>query len=306
MFGYVVVNEPELRIREFDLYRSYYCGICMDLKDHYGQRGRLTLSYDTTFLALLLTSLYEPGETERSMRCAVHPFKKHAVRRNEYTQYAADIGIILSYYSCLDDWNDERDAGKRLMAAALANKFEEASDRHPDKAALIRTELDELRELEKSAREPGCALSPAVLLDRAGGIFGSLMAEVFDVRHDIWSAALRRTGFYLGKFIYILDAYDDLKKDEKTGSFNPLLGLRDRPDFEGFVKGILTMTISECTAAFETLPIVENVDILRNILYSGIWCKFNEKNNDKNNEIKGKRNGAASRQLSGERTAENE
>ena len=298
MFGYVVVNEPELRIREFDLYRSYYCGICMDLKDSYGQRGRLTLSYDTAFLALLLTSLYEPGEAEQSMRCAIHPLKKHAVRRNEYTQYAADIGIILSYYSCLDDWNDERDAGKKVMAAALSKKFEKASLRHPDKAALIRTRLDELRELEKSSQRPESTSSPAVLLDRAGGIFGDLMAEVFDLRHDIWSTALRRTGFYLGKFIYILDAYDDLKKDEKSGSFNPLLMLGDRPDLDGFVKGILTMSISECTASFETLPIVENIDILRNILYSGIWCKFNE--------ITGKRSGAAPRELSAERTAENE
>ena len=298
MFGYVVVNEPELRIHEFDLYRSYYCGICMDLKDHYGQRGRLTLSYDTAFLALLLTSLYEPGETERTIRCAVHPFKKHAVRQNEYTRYAADIGIILSYYSCLDDWNDERDAGKKLMAAALSKKFEAASLRHPGKASLIRAKLDDLRVLEKSAQEPDTAPSPAVLLDRAGGIFGELMAEIFDLKHDIWSAALRRTGFYLGKFIYILDAYDDLKKDEKSGSFNPLLMFGDRPGLRGYVKGILTMTISECTAAFETLPIVENIDILRNILYSGIWCKFNE--------TEGKRDGASPRELSGERTAENE
>ena len=75
MFGYVVVNEQDLKIREFNLYRSYYCGMCMDLKEHYGQTGRLTLSYDTAFLALLLTSLYEPGDTVRSIRCIPHPFE---------------------------------------------------------------------------------------------------------------------------------------------------------------------------------------------------------------------------------------
>ena len=298
MFGYVVVNEPELRIREFDLYRSYYCGICMDLKDHYGQTGRLTLSYDTAFLALLLTGLYEPDGSERSARCAVHPLRKHMIRRNECTQYAADIGIILSYYSCLDDWNDEHDAGKKLMAAALKNKCAAASLRHPEKASLIEAKLNELRELEGRAKEPDSALSPAVLLDRAGGIFGDLMAEVFDYKGDIWSPPLRRTGFYLGKFIYILDAYDDLEKDAKSGSFNPLLAFGERPDLDSYVKGILTMTISECTAAFETLPIVENIDILRNILYSGIWCKFNER--------EGKRRGTETAALSRERTAQDE
>ena len=116
MFGYVTVNEPELRIREYHLYRSYYCGMCMDLKDNYGQSGRMTLSYDTVFLALLLTSLYEPPETLRSVRCAVHPLEKHATRQNEYTRYAADMNIILSYYSCVDDWNDEKEMKKKLMA----------------------------------------------------------------------------------------------------------------------------------------------------------------------------------------------
>ena len=103
------------------------------------------------------------------------------------------------------------------------------------------------------------------------------MAEVFDYRKDMWSPALRNTGYYLGKFIYILDAYDDLEKDMRTGSFNPLAQLHGRPDLDSYVRGILTMTVSECSAAFETLPIVENADILRNILYSGIWSKFEER-----------------------------
>ena len=170
------------------------------------------------------------------------------------------------------------------MAAALKKKFDAANARHPEKAALIGQKLQELRELENSSQGQDSVLSPAVLLDRAGGIFGDLMAEVFDYRHDLWSAPLRRTGFYLGKFIYILDAYDDLGKDVKHGSFNPLLMMKDRPDLARYVRGLLTMTISECTAAFETLPIVENIDILRNILYSGVWCKFNDREGTAQNE----------------------
>lgn len=277
MFGYVVVSEQDLKIREFNLYRSYYCGMCMDLKEQYGQAGRLTLSYDTVFLALLLTSLYEPADLKRDIRCAVHPVEKHAARQNEYTRYAADVNIILSYYSCLDDWNDEKDPKKRMFAALLKNKSDKACSLYSEKAAVIREKLSELNELEKKARngeEPG--LTPAVLLDRAGSIFGDLLAEVFDCRKDTWSPALRRVGFHLGKFIYILDAYDDLEKDEKNGSFNPLLGMKDKPHLDDYVRGVLTMTLSDCTGAFETLPVVENIDILRNILYCGIWCKFEE------------------------------
>ena len=277
MFGYVVVSEQDLKIREFNLYRSYYCGMCMDLKENYGQTGRLTLSYDTVFLALLLTSLYEPEDLVRDIRCAVHPVEKHRTRQNDYTRYAADINIILSYYSCLDDWNDEKDPKKKMFAALLKSKSERACALYPEKAAVIRGKLSELGELEKRAgsrEEPD--LTPAALLDRTGSIFGDLLAEVFDCRKDTWSPALRRVGFNLGKFIYILDAYDDLEKDEKNGSFNPLLSMKDKPHLDDYVRGVLTMTLSDCTGAFETLPVVENIDILRNILYCGIWCKFEE------------------------------
>ena len=275
MFGYVVVNEQELKIREFNLYRSYYCGMCMDLKEHYGQTGRLTLSYDTVFLSLLLTGLYEPEEVKRSIRCFVHPFEKHASSQNEYTRYAADMGMILSYYSCLDDWKDEKSQAKRLCAAALKGGSGKACALYPDKVSVIREKLDELHALEKTAADTD--LTPAAVLDKAAGIFGELLAEVFDCKKDSWSPALRRVGHELGRFIYILDAYDDLEKDMKSGSFNPLMPMKDRPGFDQYVRGVLTMALSDCTAAFETLPVVENIDILRNILYSGIWCKFEEK-----------------------------
>ena len=277
MFGYVVVSEEDLRIREFKLYRSYYCGMCMDLKEYYGQSGRLTLSYDTVFLSLLLTSLYEPQDTVREIRCAVHPLERHTCRQNEFTRYASDLNIILSYYSCLDDWNDEKDPKKRVFASILKSRSERACERYPEKAAVIQEKLQALHELENTYRSgSGQTLPSASLLDRAGSIFGELLSEVFDCRKDEWSAALRRCGYYLGKFIYILDAYDDLEKDEKNGSFNPLLAMKDKPNLDDYVRGVLTMALSDCTGAFETLPIVENIDILRNILYCGIWCKFEE------------------------------
>ena len=100
MFGYIVVNKPEMKFREFDVYQSYYCGLCKSLKDNYGKMGQITLSYDMTFLALLLTSLYEPETVSGYRRCAVHPAKKHFYRQNEFTDYAADMNILLSSAGC--------------------------------------------------------------------------------------------------------------------------------------------------------------------------------------------------------------
>ena len=310
MFGYVVINEPELRIREFDLYRSYYCGLCEELHEHYGRFGQLTLNYDTAFLGLLLTCLYEPeDETFEKASCIAHPFSKRPRRRNKYTQYAAHVTILLSWYSMRDNWEDEQQIRGLAMSGILHGGFKRAKELCPEKAQVIADCLERLHTLEKQAAcsaAPGdgnngsdrsnmdSSLSPQetqgspqpgarqdVSPDQAGACFGDLMAELFAFQHDEWEEPLRRMGYSLGKFIYLLDAYDDLEDDADSGSFNPLLPVRARmqeqgTDFNGYMRTLLTMLMASCTRAFEILPIVKNIDILRNILYAGVWTKFEE------------------------------
>ena len=108
MYGYVIINQSELKFKEFELYRSYYCGFCRKLREKYGFPGQMTLSYDMTFLIMLLCDLYDAEDITGSTRCAAHPLVSHPTRVNEFTDYAADMNLILSYYSCLDDWTDER------------------------------------------------------------------------------------------------------------------------------------------------------------------------------------------------------
>ena len=85
---------------------------------------------------------------------------------------------------------------------------------------------------------------------------------------------MRRFGFYLGKFVYLMDAYEDLEKDRADGTYNPLLSSSSRPDFEDWMKKILTMMMAECAAEFERLPVLKDLAILRNILYAGVWTKY--------------------------------
>lgn len=293
MFGYIVFNQDELKFREFKLYRSYYCGLCSVLHKNYGRAGQLTLSYDTTFLALLLSSLYEPEDAQQLVRCIVHPLSKHPTRVNPCVEYAADINVLLSYYSCRDDWSDEHSALKLALASLLSGGRKKICASYPEKAEVIRTQLSLLSDAEKENSAD---------IDRVSGYFGTLMSEVFAMRQDEWENTLRRMGFYLGKFIYILDAYDDLEKDRKKNVYNPFLAgsaLRKKaaqagesdpgagqaaalpPDpssetFEEEVRMILTMMMAECAKCFETLPVLNNVEILRNILYSGVWSKFED------------------------------
>ena len=113
-------------------------------------------------------------------------------------------------------------------------------------------------------------------LDYMAGNFGKIMGELFVYRDDEWKDVLYRTGFFLGKFIYLMDAYEDLEEDRKKGAYNPLLPLADRSDFDAWCGQILTMMMSECARSFEVLPIVQDADILRNILYAGVWNRFEQ------------------------------
>ena len=119
MFGYVVVNKPELKFREFDVYRAYYCGLCHSLSKRHGLSGQLTLSYDMTFLVILLSSLYEPEHSVTSKRCIVHPIKRQNIISSEFTDYVADMNVILSYFKCLDDWHDDRSVLKLAYSKLL-------------------------------------------------------------------------------------------------------------------------------------------------------------------------------------------
>ncbi|MBQ8401283.1 MAG: hypothetical protein IJX14_05060, partial [Clostridia bacterium] len=100
MFGFIQANIADLTEDEKARYHAAYCGLCRSLGERHGVSSRLSLTYDLTFLTLLLTSLYEPEETLGESRCIVHPTKPHGYMINRYTEYAADMTVALSYFKC--------------------------------------------------------------------------------------------------------------------------------------------------------------------------------------------------------------
>lgn len=263
MFGYVVANKSELKFKEFDIYRGYYCGLCHSLKSRHGIAGQMTLTYDMTFLAILLSSLYEPDTTKKLQRCVVHPIKKHLSITNTYTDYVADMNVLLSYFKAMDDWHDD----KSLLKLAFA-KIIKSNSIYPDKASSIKELLERLSQYE-SHNETN--------IDLVSGVFGEIMSILFVPHEDVWAPHLKRMGFFLGKFIYILDAYDDLEKDIKRNNYNPFKDICKDDNFDDRIKSMLTLMMAECSKAFEMLPIIENAEILRNILYSGVWSRISQK-----------------------------
>ncbi len=206
MFGYIVVNQPELRIREWEMYHSYYCGLCRVLKEKYGRVGQATLSYDMTFLLLLLSGLYEPETVRGESRCLMHPGKKHTYRYNELTEYVADMNMLLTEYKCMDDWKDDRKRLRLLMARILGRRTGENRRKYSRKLEQITAAMEELSRAEEQG---------VMDLDKMAGCFGRVMAQVVAIRKDEWEESLQRFGFYLGKYIYLLDAYEDIEEDLK-------------------------------------------------------------------------------------------
>lgn len=265
MFGYIIVNKAEMKFKEFDVYHSYYCGICRELKRKYGACGQAALSYDMTFLAILLTGLYEPTTRRGSCKCLAHPFESHETRNNIYTEYAADMNVLFANYKCQDDWRDEKKVWKYFYGRLLEGKSGKLKKEYGDKVRKISRLMREFSDAEKSEHTD---------IDTLSGLFGRVMAEIVAVREDEWAENLRNLGFFLGKFIYLCDAYEDVEADIRKGTPNPLKDRYRNSDFEEECKTILMMMMSECCREFEKLPILENVEILRNILYSGVWCRY--------------------------------
>ena len=148
MFGYVNVNKEELAPEAFSRYRAFYCGLCSRLKDLHGVKGRCTLSYDMTFLSILLTSLYEDQCCTGALRCPIHPAKPHDFIQSPYTDYAADMSVEMAYRKLLDDWNDDHSHTSRMMAAALEKKHLAVAARYPRQAAAIHLCLSRLQKGE--------------------------------------------------------------------------------------------------------------------------------------------------------------
>lgn len=162
MFGYVTANKPELKMREFGRYKAFYCGLCRRLGKTNGAVSRLTLSYDMTFLILLLSSLYEPEEQQERHRCLIHPGKKQWMIYNPITDYASDMNVLLSCYHFQDDWEDERSIVGLCGAKVFAGRAKKIAGQYPRQAEAIRKQLGRLAELEQKEsqnRMPSAVLS---------------------------------------------------------------------------------------------------------------------------------------------------
>lgn len=265
MLGVMTVRKDEMKFREFDRYRGFYCGLCRAIGRRCGAACRMALSFEMTFEAVLLTSLYESRTAEEKRRCALHPLQRRLMLSNEAIDYCADLSALISYYDLRDGWEDERRVDKLASSELLSRAARRAGKAHPRQRDAVLAYVSALHEVERS-NDPN--------LDAAANLTGELMAELMVMRQDVYERDLRELGFYLGKFIYLCDCYEDIERDRKKRNYNPLIARSGSKDFMADCGRMLSDMMARATLAFERLPILQDAEIMRNILYSGIWLRF--------------------------------
>ena len=271
MFGYIRPLKDELKVREFEQFKTCYCALCHTLKEEYGFISRFFLNYDFTFLAMLLWDAGEKPEP-RCARCAASPLiKKNYCAPTAALRDCAGYSVILSWWKLKDAIKDEGFFKKTrawFFSILTRRAYKKAARKYPAYAKVVGEKLEKLAELEKEN---------SASLDQAADQFAVLTDALAESETD---KARRRTLeqllYHTGRFIYILDATDDIEEDVRNGRYNPAAGRFNVTDgvLDDLSKKAIEITmrhsINMIGTAYELLP--ENVwsPVTRNIIYLGM------------------------------------
>ncbi len=264
MFGFVVTNPDKLTEEQNARYRGVYCGVCRAMGDRQGKAHRMALTYDLVLPVLLFSSVTRTGYEESEIRCGAHPFKKHTALRNEYTDFAADMNILLAFYKFLDDLKDDGGAVPAAEAAVFWDEAQALKEKYPALSETIDRCLAGIAAAEK--RDEREADVPASL-------FGELLGSIFAYYDLPCRQALYDFGCSLGKVIYFMDAAVDIKADLKKGRYNPLITKN-----EAERRALLELQLGDCMMKYNALPLTQDKEITDNILLSGIWTGYEMRN----------------------------
>lgn len=277
MFGYIRACKPELKVKEYDIYKAVYCSLCKKLGKSYGILSRFTLSYDFTFLALLNMSLKDGCDGFERKRCAFNPLKKCNYCKNDSAMdMPAAAAMIMLHYKILDNIADERGfkkLGYLCLKPVFSHAHKKAAKQYPDIESAVAEYIASQNALEKA----NCTF-----IDQAADPTAIMMQEIlsFLSTDETQKRVLRRMGYCIGRYIYLLDAACDLPRDIKTGSYN-VLKTADG-DIKEKITPQLYFCINEAARAYELLDIKKYKSILGNIIYLGLEDTFlKELNNER-------------------------
>lgn len=271
MFGYIRPAKERLNAHDEELFQAVYCGLCHELGRKYGFSARFVLNFDFTFLAILLSEAGALACT--SCRCIAHPCKARCVMAHTASlEVAADHSIVLAWWQLRDHIKDHgllKSLPYRLAALFLRSAYRKASRYVPEFDASVQRHLSDL-----AAREREHCAS----LDQAAEPFAALMADIAAVAPDeLHRRVMAEIFYHLGRWIYLVDAADDLKKDFEAGCYNPLryrYGLTDGTLDEKTQQEValsLDLSVHRMASAYALLERGVWSNILDSIFYESLY-----------------------------------
>ena len=275
LFGYIKPFKPELKIKEFDTYQAVYCGLCHQLGKAFGPFAKMTLSYDFTFVAILSMALREKFCGFQKTRCMANPLKKKTCAvPGEDMEFVSSCAMVMLYYKVRDNIHDSgflKKIGCYLLLPFASSARKKALSRYPQLDDVFGGMMKDQFALEQKK---------TVSVDAAAEPTAKALQAVFSMLGDGENEkrVLSRFGYLLGRWVYLLDALDDLEDDAKTGSYNPFLlkfsvgslSEKMKKEILDYGKGTLNITVAEMGATYELLELNRYKTILDNIIYLGL------------------------------------
>ena len=275
MLGYIKAYKPELKVKDYEIYKGIYCTLCKKLGKRYSPLAQLLLSYDFTFLLLLKISLSSECPAFKNSRCQYNPLVrcKTCTGEDSNLNICADTVIIMAYYKIIDNIYDGGFLKKIEMIfvfPVIALMHKKAKRLSPEVEETIALSMKEQKIVEA---EVNCGIDMAA--EPTAKALSTILA--LDEKNEQKRIVLKRLGYLVGRWVYIMDAVDDLEDDIKGNCFNPLkqhfTGLsvnQHKDNFNKFAQEVLDTTAGEAALAFELLETNRFRDILENILYDGL------------------------------------
>ena len=277
MFGYIIPLKNELKVKDFNKFRTYYCSICSEIKNKFGNIPRFGLNYDTTFFAILLDGLSPKKTKSFASSCVRHPLEKRKFFYSNAINYSSDLNISLIYYKLLDDKLDNKTILPSLLLKILYPYYKKVTFKNIDN--ILNENLTKLHTIEKNSSK----YSLDEICHPFSDIIGRILKEYpYEINEDntLTRNNLYSFGYSFGKWIYLIDALDDLKSDMQSNiSFNPIeksFNINNLP-YESFIKSIksdidflLIALISNCEEKLKKLPLNKNQEIIENVINLGL------------------------------------
>lgn len=274
MFGYVKIYKPELKVKDYEAYQGVYCSLCKQIGKDYGQLARLTLNYDFTLLALARLAFAEECCGFKNSRCSFNPTKKcqQCINGEKELSFAAAAAMVMVYYKLCDDINDSsffKGLLKRFLRPFFSLKRKKARKLFPEVDEIIGKAMREQSEVEKKS---GAGVDASAHPSAAA--MGKLLSYGFEGEK---AAKLERMGYLVGRWVYLTDAYDDMRDDKKTSSYNVFNNIgKSEKETEEYAEGVLNVTAAELSRELERMKPARFGEILENIVYDGMYNTVNK------------------------------